>query len=73
MYSKADLHDSLYYHVGALDNEYSDVIQKLTKAKMALDRLKKDKEKQISEIEYLEEKLEENKNFKTIQLKVLLL
>ena len=66
MYSKADLHDSLYYHVGALDNEYSDVIQKLTKAKMALDRLKKDKEKQISEIEYLEEKLEENKNFKTI-------
>ena len=66
MYSKPDLHDALYYHVGALDNEYSGVIQGLTKAKVALERLRKEKDKQISEIAYLEEKLEENKNFKTV-------
>ena len=66
MYSKPDLHDALYYHVGALDNEYSGVIQGLTKAKFALERLRKEKDKQISEIAYLEEKLEENKNFKTV-------
>lgn len=66
MYSKPDLHDALYYHVGALDNKYSGVIQGLTKAKVALERLRKEKDKQISEIAYLEEKLEENKNFKTV-------
>lgn len=66
MYSKPDLHDALYYHVGALDNEYSSVIQGLTKAKVALERLRKEKDKQISEIAYLEEKLEESKNFKTV-------
>jgi hypothetical protein len=66
MYSKPDLHDALYYHVGALDNEYSSVILGLTKAKSALEQLKREKEKQIAEIAYLEEKLEENKNFKII-------
>ena len=33
---------------------------------LRLERLRKEKEKQISEIAYLEEKLEENKNFKTV-------
>lgn len=66
MYSKPDLHDALYYHVGALDNEYSSVIQSLTKARVDLERLRKEKEKQISEIAYLEEKLEQNRNFKTV-------
>lgn len=68
MYSKPDLHDALYYHVGALDNEYSGVIQNLTKDKKALEQLRKEKEKQIAEIEYLESKLEENKNFKTVDI-----
>lgn len=64
MYSKADLHDALYYHVGALDNNYSDVIQQLTKTKLELEKLKKNKEKQFLEIQYLEEKLKEHKNVK---------
>ena len=64
MYSKADLHDALYYHVGALDNNYSNVIQQLTKTKLALEQLKKSKEKQLLEIQYLEEKLNEHKNIK---------
>lgn len=65
MYLKSDLYDALYYHVGALDNEYSTVVQKLTQAKKALERLKKEKEKQISEIEYLEKKLSQYRNIKT--------
>ncbi len=64
MYSKANLHDALYYHVGALDNNYSNVIQQLTKTKLALEQLKKSKEKQLLEIQYLEEKLSEHKNVK---------
>lgn len=64
MYMKSDLHDALYYHVGALDNDYSTVVQELTQARKALERLKKDKEKQTSEIEYLEEKLSQYKNIK---------
>ena len=64
MYMKSDLHDALYYHVGALDNEYSTVIQKLTQARKNLEHLKKEKIKQISEIEYLEEKLSQHKNTK---------
>ena len=65
MYSKPDFYDALYYHVGALDNEYSSVVHNLTKARNALERLIKEKDKQITEIEYLKEKLEEYKNFKT--------
>ena len=64
MYLKTDLHDALYYHVGALDNDYSTVVQELTQTKKALERLKKEKEKQTSEIEYLEEKLSQYKNTK---------
>lgn len=64
MYMKSDLHDALYYHVGALDNNYSTVVQELTQAKKALERLKEDKEKQTSEIKYLEEKLSQYKNIK---------
>ena len=64
MYSKADLHDALYYHVGALDNNYSNIIQQLTKTKLELGKLKKSKEKQLLEIQYLEEKLNEHKNIK---------
>lgn len=64
MYSKADLHDALYYHVGALDNNYSNVILQLTKTKLALEQLKKSKEKQLLEIQYLEEKLNDHKNIK---------
>ena len=66
MYMKSDLHDALYYHVGALDNEYSSVVQELTQAKKALEKLKKDKENQSSEIAYLESKLSQNKNIKTV-------
>ena len=66
MYSKSDLYDSFYYHVGALDNAYSGIVQKLTKARVALERLVEEKKKQLSEIDYLEEKLKQNKNFKTI-------
>ncbi len=64
MYMKSDLHDALYYHVGALDNNYSTVVQELTQARKSLDRLRKDKEKQTSEIEYLQEKLNQYKNVK---------
>lgn len=64
MYSKIDLHDALYYHVGALDNHYSNVIQQLTKTKLELELLKKNKEKQLLEIKYLEEKLNEHRNVK---------
>lgn len=66
MYLKNDLHDALYYHVGALDNQYSTVVQDLTRAKKALEKLKKDREKQIAEIKYLEEKLSSYKNIKTV-------
>lgn len=65
MYLKSDLYDALYYHVGALDNQYTMVIQELTQAKKALERLRKEKEKQSSEIEYLEDKLSQYKNIKT--------
>lgn len=65
MYNKADLRDALYYHVGALDNQYSAVVQNLTQRKKDLEQLKKDKEKQLNEIAYLEEKLSEYKNFDT--------
>lgn len=64
MYMKSDLHDALYYHVGALDNNYSTVVQELTQARKNLERLKKEKTKQTSEIEYLEEKLSQFKNTK---------
>jgi len=64
MYMKSDLHDALYYHVGALDNNYSTVVQELTQARKNLERLKKEKIKQTSEIEYLEEKLSQFKNTK---------
>lgn len=67
MYQKNDLHDALYYHVGALDNEYSSAIQKLSKAKKDLENLLKNKEKQLAEIEYLETKLNQNKNIKTME------
>lgn len=64
MYMKSDLHDALYYHVGALDNDYSTVVQELTQTRKVLERLRKDKEKQTSEIQYLEEKLSQYKNIK---------
>ena len=64
MYMKSDLHDALYYQVGALDNNYSTVVQELTQARKNLERLKKEKTKQTSEIEYLEEKLSQFKNTK---------
>lgn len=66
MYSKPDLLESLYYHVGALDNKYSSILQNYTKAKLELDRLKKEKDDQILEIKYLEEKLDKNKSLKII-------
>lgn len=66
MYTKKDLQDAIYYHVGALDNDYSSVVHSLTQAKKELEKLKKDKEKQIAEITYLEEKLSEHKNVKTV-------
>lgn len=65
MYKKKDLHDALYYHVGALDNEYSTIIHQFTQATKDLDTLKKAHEKQKAEIEYLEEKLENHKNTKS--------
>lgn len=65
MYNKTDLRDALYYHVGTLDNQYSAVVQNLTQSKKDLEQLKKDKEKQLTEIAYLEEKLSEYKNFDT--------
>ena len=66
MYMKTDLHDALYYHVGVLDNEYTSLVQELTQAQKALDKLKKDKEEQSAEIAYLESKLNQNKNIKTV-------
>lgn len=66
MYLKKDLQDALYYHVGALDNDYSSVVQTLTQTKKELEKLKKEKEKQIAEIAYLQEKLSDHKNFKTV-------
>ena len=66
MYMKSDLHDALYYHVGVLDNEYTSLVQELTQAKKALDKLKKEKEEQSAEIAYLESKLNQNKNIKTV-------
>ena len=66
MYSKPDLHDALYYHVGALDNHYSTVVKDLTQTITELKGLKKEKEKQISEINYLEEKLNQFKNIKIV-------
>ena len=67
MYSKLDLYDALYYHVGALDNQYSNTVQELTKIKLSLETLKKSKEKQLLEIGYLEEKLKDHKNVKTVE------
>ena len=67
MYAKKDLYDAMYYHVGALDNDYTSVILELTKNKIALEKLKKEKEDQFAEIEYLEKKLEENKSVKAIE------
>ena len=66
MYSKSDLRDALYYHVGELDNHYSSVIQQLTQSRKKLEELRKSREKQISEIEYLERKLAESKSAKLI-------
>lgn len=66
MYLKSDLHDALYYHVGALDNHYSSVIQQLTQARKKLEELRKLNEKQLDEIRYLEGKLAEHKNAKLI-------
>ena len=66
MYSKTDLYDSLYYHVGALDNNYSSVISQLTQSKKRLEELLRAREKQLNEIKYLEEKLEENKSTKLV-------
>ncbi len=65
MYNKNDLHDALYYHVGALDNDYSTIIHQFTQATKELDALKKAHEKQKSEIEYLEGKLEDHKSPKS--------
>ena len=65
MYNKNDLHDALYYHVGALDNEYSTIIHQFTQATKELDALKKAHEKQKAEIEYLEGKLEDHKSPKS--------
>ena len=60
MYTKKDLYDALYYHVGALNNDYTSLINQLTKALLELEQLKKDKEKEYNEIHYLEEKIKEN-------------
>ena len=66
MYMKSDLHDALYYHVGALDNEYTSLIQELTHVKKVLEKLNKEKKNQSAEIAYLEAKLSQNKNIKTV-------
>lgn len=60
MYTKKDLYDALYYHVGALDNDYTNLIKQLTKTLLELELLKKNKEKEFNEIQYLEEKIKEN-------------
>ena len=60
MYAKKDLYDALYYHVGALDNNYTNLIKQLTKTLLELEQLKKNKEKEYVEIQYLEEKIREN-------------
>lgn len=65
MYNKKDLHDALYYHVGALDNDYSTIIHQFTQATKELDALKKAHEKQKAEIEYLESKLADHKSPKS--------
>lgn len=65
MYNKNDLHDALYYHVGALDNDYSTIIHQFTQATKELDALNKAHEKQKAEIEYLEGKLEDHKSPKS--------
>lgn len=64
MYKKSDLHDALYYHVGALDNQYASILQTLTQTKKNLESFKKEKEKQESEIAYLEDKLNMYKSAK---------
>lgn len=64
MYKKSDLNESLYYHVGVLDKDYTNIIQGLTKSKNALESLLEAKNKQLSEIEYLEDKLSSYKNMK---------
>ncbi len=66
MYSKKDLYDSLYYHVGALDNNYSNIILDYTSTKTKLDKLKGEKDQQYIEIKFLENKLEEYKNLKIV-------
>ncbi len=66
MYSKKDLYDSLYYHVGALDNNYSNIILDYTSTKTKLDKLKGEKEQQFIEVKFLENKLEEYKNLKIV-------
>lgn len=66
MYNKADLYDALYYHVGALDNHYSSVVHQFTRTKKEFEELRKAREKQIAEIQYLEGKLAEHKNTKLV-------
>ena len=60
MYTKKDLYDALYYHVDALDNDYTNLIKQLTKNLLELEQLRKNKEKEYNEIHYLEEKIKEN-------------
>ncbi len=67
MYSLNDLYDAIYYHVGALDNNYNHVIQQLTIAQIKYDDLIKEKNKFLYEIEYLNNKLEGSKNTKIIE------
>lgn len=64
--SKAEMVDAPVINVGALDNHYSSVIQQLTQSRKKLEELRKSREKQISEIEYLERKLAESKSAKLI-------
>ena len=67
MYNINDIRDAMYYHVGALDNKYSSTIQELTSARKMLDKLIKENEKQISEIEYLRTKINNNKNINVVE------
>ena len=66
MYIKTDLYDAIYYHVGALDNQYSHTICQQTKTRKELEELKKANEKYKKEIQYLESKLANHKNAKTV-------
>ncbi len=62
MYSKNDIYETFYYHIGVLDPNYTNLVEEKTKLNIELDNFEKESESKKSEIDYLTRKLDENKS-----------